>query len=240
MHFDDPSALAQPFSVDVGLLQGQGRSTVTLRNQGDNQLDDFGVSSNSTGMVHSEQMFNLGGTLDWQSPEGEPPTLENNTRLKFSGVLLIRRRPPSSDARQPGAEIPSGDEKPANESAWIGELAAGGKAVVEFKSHDAVEAEIDAARERAPLTTSHRAEGALSLRRLTDIADDHQTLRPGDVRMIAWRHASDESGMPGLHVVPAASQARRATLVVANLAFGAEPARADQNLRAEVQPTTSD
>ena len=31
IRFDDPSALAQPFSFDRPVLAGQGRSTVTLR-----------------------------------------------------------------------------------------------------------------------------------------------------------------------------------------------------------------
>ena len=91
VHFADSSAVAQPFSVDVKLLQGQSRSTVTMRVTGDRQLDGYPVRSNSTGMVHSEQMFDMGGSLNFQQSEGQQPVLENNTKLKLSGVALFRR-----------------------------------------------------------------------------------------------------------------------------------------------------
>ena len=54
---------------------------MTLRSQGDQRLNDFVVASNSTGMVHSEQMIDLGGAFDWQDP-----------RLTSLASCPIRRR----------------------------------------------------------------------------------------------------------------------------------------------------
>jgi hypothetical protein len=62
---------------------------------------------------------------------------------------------------------------------------------------------------------------------LTDVAENHDWLAPGDVRLVAWR----EGGVGGMSIVPAAAQARRATLVVANLQFGTRTPRPDANTR---------
>ena len=126
VHFDDPSSVAQPFAVDLKLLQGQRHSTVTLRNVGENLLTDFMVSSNSTGMVHSEQMFDLAGSLVWNTPPDEPASLENNTSLKLSGVVLVRRR---LDDRK----------RVIDESTWLGDVVSGAKVDVTFQPHDAVQ-----------------------------------------------------------------------------------------------------
>src|SRR4029078_9406558 len=84
VHFDDPSALAQPFALDRPVLPGQGRTDVVLRSMSDQQLDGFTVSSTSTGMVHSEQMVSLNGTLDWHPLPDGSSHVENNSRLKLS------------------------------------------------------------------------------------------------------------------------------------------------------------
>jgi hypothetical protein len=218
VHFDDPSSVAQPFAVDLRLLQGQRHSTVMFRNVGEHQLTDYMVSSNSTGMVHSEQMFDLAGSLDWQSSPDQPARLENNTNLKLSGVALVRRR--LDDAK-----------RVVDETAWLGDLPRGAKVDVTFEPHDA--ASLAAARDRSPLTTGDRPEGSLSLRRLVAFAESHQSLEPGDVRLVAWQ----DQKLAGVRIEPAAAQARRATLVVANLQFGTPAAPVpDANQRAQPDP----
>ena len=219
VHFDDPSAVAQPFAADVARLSGQASETVTLRNFGDSQLDDYLVSSNTTGMVHSEQMVSLGGKLIWRNAPDELPSIENGTALKLYGVTLLRRRL-------------SGDQG-VDESCWIGDLASGAKAVVHFSPHQSNRKQLAAARELSPLTERERAEGALSLRPLLRVAEDYGWLEVGDVRLVGWR---DES-LAGIHVQPAADQVRKAMLVVAHLQFGASAPKPDRNLRAEPKPT---
>jgi hypothetical protein len=218
VHFDDPSAVAQPFSVDWKLLRGQAPSTVALRTVGDRSLDDYLVSSNSTGMLHSEQMFNLGGSLSWHGFGDAPATLENNTNLRLSGVAIVRCRLNAlSEA--------------VGESAWVGDLPPGAKVVVTFQARD--ERRMNDARDQSPLTREDPPEGGLSLRRLIDGAQDHQSLRPGDVRLVAWQ----DQPLKGMRIEPAASQARRATLVVAQLQFSPEePPTPDVNLRTQAFP----
>jgi hypothetical protein len=215
VHFDDPLALAQPFSVDIELLRDQGHSTVALASVGDLQLRGFPVSSNSTGMVHSEQMFDMGGSLVWRAESQDSPTLENNTKLDLSGVAIIRRR--QDDENETSAEL-----------AWLGDVAAGARLEVVFRPYD--EAELDRLREQSPVTGSMSGEGRLSLRRLVDCAQDLSSLPAGDVRLVAWR----EGELGSVRIEPAAPQARRTTLVVANLQFAQGPTPLpDQNLRAE-------
>ncbi|REK12396.1 MAG: hypothetical protein DWQ37_11685, partial [Planctomycetota bacterium] len=56
--FDDPSALALPFATEVSLANVSSRE-VTFTALGDHELDGYNVPSNSTGMVHSEQLCEL-------------------------------------------------------------------------------------------------------------------------------------------------------------------------------------
>ena len=220
VQFDNPSAVALPFSPNVDLLQNQARSTVTLRKVGENQLDDYSVRSNSTGMIHSEQMLEMGGTLDWQVSDDTSGTVENNTKLKLSGVALVRRR-----ASVEGKPIAG---EPVDEAAWVGDLKPGARADVHFRTLE--DSDLDNQLERSPLTAEKPAENTLSLRQLVLLAQDHRTLGRDDVRLVGWR----EEGLPGVRVVPAASQERRATLVVANLSFGNGPTpRHDSNVRIE-------
>ncbi len=167
VHFDDPNAVAQPFSVDVRLLQGQAHATVALRRDGEPFLSDFVVSSNSTGMVHSEQMLELGGALVWQPGDDDTAKLENNTRLPLSGVAILRRV-----AGEP-------------QWAWLGEVPAGQHAEVHFEPFDKDVRQ--QARDKSPLTQSDEAAGELSLRRMVDFAEDPRLVEPGEVRLVGWR-----------------------------------------------------
>ncbi|MEX0675832.1 MAG: hypothetical protein WD063_02075 [Pirellulales bacterium] len=218
VRFDEPSAVAQPFSLNQQVLYRQSSSRVTFSTVGDHDLTDYPVTSNSTGMIHSEQMFDTGGGIAWDSGDGAAPTVENNTKLKLSGAVVIRRRV--------GA-----DGRAVDESAWLGDLAPGGKVAVQFRGHNAKQ--LAAARKRDSLSADNRSDAALSLRRLIDCAEDHRALEPGEARLVA----SYDGGLGGMQVSPAASQVRRATLLVAHLQFGApEPPRPDANLRAKPPP----
>ena len=97
VHFDDPSALALPLALDQTVAVGEGRSDVTLETATDVQLENFMVSSNSTGMVHSEQMISLNGAFDSREPADAAPSIENNSRLALEGVAIVRRRKIDAD-----------------------------------------------------------------------------------------------------------------------------------------------
>ncbi len=227
VHFADPSALAQPFARDRSLPLGEGRSTVSLRSAADQQLTDFVVSSNSTEMVHSEQMVNLNGALDWRQPAEAAPTLENSTRLSLSGVAVLRCR-----AAEAGEVAAPDDAESIVEGAWVGDLAPGDKVEVDWLDFDTAREEIDAGRETSAVTAKKPPDGALSLRGLIDLAEEPGALQPGDVRLVGWYDA----GLPGVEADPSAPQARRKTMVLANLRFGDKPAMPDVNLRAVSQP----
>jgi hypothetical protein len=227
VHFADPSALAQPFARDRSRPLGEGRSTVSLRSAADQQLTDFVVSSNSTEMVHSEQMVNLNGAIDWRHPADAAPTLENNTKLSLTGLAVLRRR--AVDEGE--AEAPA-DAESIVEGAWIGDLAPGEKVEVDWLDFDTAREAIDAGRETSPVTAKKPPDGALSLRGLIDLAEEPHALQPGDVRLVGWYDA----GLPGAEADPNAPQARRKTMVLANLRFGDKPAARDLNLRAISEP----
>jgi hypothetical protein len=223
VHFEDPSALAQPLARDRQRPIGQGRTTVMLRSGADQQLSDFVVSSNSTEMVHSEQMVELGGAVVWRESAGAPPVVENNTRLKLLGAALIRRRSAS-----PG-EAPAADDdlETVTDAAWLGEIAPGAKAEVTWQPLEDAKTAIDAGREASDVTAAKPPDGVLSLRRLLQLAEDPRSLGPDDVRLVAWY----DEGLPGVEADPRAPQARRKTLVLVNLRFGERPAARDQSLR---------
>lgn len=213
VEFDDTTALAQPFSPDSVVIADQTISTVTLRTASHRQLDGYPVSSNSTGMVHSEQMVDVGGELRWIVQADQLPRVENQTKLKLSGAAVLRST--RYDARHV-----------VDEAAWLGELLPGATADVRFQKYDK-ELLVDA-RDSDELTSVELVKGSLNLRRMIDCAEDIQRLPAGQVRLVAWR----EGSLAGQSIEPSAAQARRATLVVANLQYSSLlPARPDESLR---------
>jgi len=94
VQFDDPSALVQPFATeaDFELVSGQEHATVTFHRDENVRLSGFPVSSNSTGMIHSEQMLDVGGGLSMQGADGPQPRITNGTKLTLRDVGLVRRR----------------------------------------------------------------------------------------------------------------------------------------------------
>jgi len=218
VQFDGRSALAQPFSADVQLLRDQGVSTVALRDGQGRELSQFPVSSNATGMVHSEQMVDAGGGVDWQATVGGSFALANNTDWQLSGAVILRRGDDEDDDNQ-------------NDWAWLGDVAPAANVGVSFAPYDP--GALARARDQAPLTAANPAGGVLSLRRLLDCAEMMAALEPGEVRLVAWR----DDGVSGMRIDPAAPQARRATMVVAHLAYAAwEPPRPDAGLRPSPAP----
>lgn len=213
VEFDDTTALAQPFSPDSMVIADQTVSTVTLRSGSHRQLDDYPVSSNSTGMVHSEQMVDVGGALRWIAPADQPPTVQNQTKLKLSGTAVIK------STRYTARHV-------VDEAAWLGELLPGASAEVRFQKYD--QELLTDARASETLTSAEFVKGTLNLRRMLDCAQDIKSLASGEVRLVAWREGSPA----GQTIEPSAAQARQATLVVANLQYPSlSPARPDESLR---------
>jgi len=213
VQFDSRSAVAQPFSPDVELLQDQGVSTVVLQSGDEPHLRSFPVSSNATGMLHTEEMFELDGPLVL-SESADRLLLENHTGFALSGAAILRR----------GQD----EDQVAGEMAWLGEVGAGATREVVFEPYRA--RPLQRARAANSLTASRRLEGSLSLVRLLRCTEDLAALEPGEVRLVAWY----DGAMEGMRIEPSAPQARRATLVIAHLGFAPlEPPAPDLSLRVD-------
>ena len=191
--FDDDSALIGPFPNGEEVKDFQRRRTMTLRWEGNVTAKGFDVSSNSTGFVHSEQMFDLGGSIRLAGAAGVE-RIVNGSTLSLEGAVVIRQ----------GVL-----EKSPLMAAWIGDLAPGDDALLEFTQRT------PSARDRQEAAASSGESPDLKLKALLKLAYNHRPLKPGESRLIAWSSVE----VPGMTVTPIASQVRRATLVVVHLAY---------------------
>lgn len=208
LRFDDPSAVALPFASGQKMLLGQGRTTVEFRrarkaasDEEDAEismvnLEGLEISSNTTGMVHSEEMIGVEGGVKWEHLGGQRYKVSNNTRLALQG-----------------AGVASGEWQ-----AWLGALEPGAAKTVELKPWPKQETRLwEQELDSSPITARQSAQDGLHLRKLMLLAQ--QTTPDDEFRLIAW---TDEE-LKGLSVLPAASQSRQLALVVAHLGYGPEP-----------------
>jgi len=213
LKLDDPSAVALPFSPDRERLAGQSSAEVKLSTVGDRELRGFSVASNSTGMVHGEQMFPLGGQFRCLVSDEGQLSVENGSSIPLSGAAVIRRK-------VEGTRL-------VNETAWLGRIEPGATAISKFTRHDS---KLQAKRrDRESLTSPvEAASGQLNLRTLIDRVEDHRVLAAGEVRLVAWH----DGILGNQQVSPPAAQRRGASVVVAHLQYApaSNPAR-DINLR---------
>ncbi|MCA9214050.1 MAG: hypothetical protein KDB27_13355 [Planctomycetales bacterium] len=225
--FSDSSALALPFgSRDFADKTDQ---TVTLRmgggktGEGDDakrtkvRLQGFSVDSNNSGMVHSEQMFDLGGKMSIQETNAGLEVL-NNTDYSLNDAAVATR----IDG--------------AIHVAWIGTLEAQQKKTVHLQAFGGDRVDFSEW-DQNDLTMRDPPEGELRLRNLLEMALSRARLNDGDVRMTGW---TDEE-LPGLVISPRASQTTSRTVFVANLRYGVFPApRSDANLLTRVRTADDD
>jgi len=206
--FDNPTALAQPFPSGAEQLRGQARADVELERAEKVTLHGLPVLSNSVGVVHSEQMFDLEGSLRLESDRQRPGAWQifNGTRLDLQGVGVLQ---------------PQG-------AAWVGELPAGATAPLEFELALAGAA-WQGQRNASPETAAEATPGVTHLRALVEFAENQRA--PGEWRLVAWTRQE----LAGLSIEPRAAQQRSATVVVAHLRPGELPPRErDRASRAEV------
>jgi hypothetical protein len=199
----------------VERLLGQGISTVSFSRDNNVGLRGFAVRSNSTGMLHTEEMRHIGGAIVVHSePRGE--VVENKSNVALRDVGVVRRAA--------GRVFDAADSV---EVAWIGELAPKGKATLKFMRVSDARALLKQWQD-SPVTSTQRTEGEVSLLRLLDLARDPRRMFPGDMKLIGW---TDED-LGGIEFSPRPSQSTLRTIVIANLAYAplAEP-QPDENTR---------
>jgi hypothetical protein len=219
VNFDDPNALAQPLGdPEFEKLSGQSSSTVSFTRDRNVGLRGFLVQSNSTGMLHTEEMRHIGGAIVLQS-EPQGLVVINKSTLPLRDVGIVRRLP---NGEAQGAE--------AIEVAWIGELEP-------QKNRKVVFVRVTDARallrewQKSPVTSTRRAEGEVSLLRLLDLARDPRRMFPGDMKLIGWTDAD----LGGIEFRPRPSQSTLRTLVIANLEYSPPaPPVPDENTRLAV------
>ncbi|MEQ8785458.1 MAG: hypothetical protein RIC55_04135 [Pirellulaceae bacterium] len=225
MAMSDESSLAQPFAVNPGGTQvGREIQSLSFRHDAENVLSGFQVASNSTGMLHSEQMFALGGAMSLRGNEENGWSVENGSSLALSDVAVLR--------------LNAGGRP---EIAWLGDLAAKTSVLARFEPAPTGQLQ-PVAWEQSPATAKPADENSevVSLWRLLDLATRRLRLLPGEVRLIGW---TDDS-LRGVEFHPDASQVTARTLVLAHLRPAElPPARPDVNRNYKRQPqarTTKD
>jgi hypothetical protein len=172
------------------------------------------VPSNTTNMVHSEQMLPLTGAirLDRSVSQGRQQ-IENRSELTLHSVAIVERtasakETSTADAMPPGLR-----------GLWIGELRPGESRPASFALPIAV------GQDESPFAEERAAEERLqnvprlNLEPLFRLALDVNSFEPGERRLVA---RVDEV-LAGETVSPAASQVRGAVLVVAHLDYGPAP-----------------
>ncbi len=171
------------------------------------ELTGFPVASNSTAMIHTEQMIDLGGAIIYSSENGAA-RIVNQTGLTFDNAKVLRM---TADKKLQAAVL--GQFPPT----------AAGR-TLEFRdvpsAPDVSPTAPEVAPADAPRATSADGARSLSLEGLSALVETPHGFHPGDVRLVATL----DSALPGMDIAPAASQtARGAVLVVAHLHFAPLP-----------------
>jgi hypothetical protein len=197
-----------PTSSDPGSASAEAAAVNTYERYDAVRLTDVFVPSNTTNMVHSEQMFALDGPIRLGRSQSQGRLqIENQSSFALASVALVERT--SREAEQGGAT-------PALQGVWIGELRPGESRPAIFAPPIAVE------KDAAPFDDERAAEEMLqkaprlNLEPMFRLALDVTSFEPGEKRLVA----RIDDVLPGETASPAASQIRGAVLVVAHLDFG--------------------
>jgi hypothetical protein len=222
--FANMTTLAAPFPADESfrMLRGQGMQDIDFQRYDDVRLAGLPISSNSTGMVHSEQMMTLDGAIRLgQSTARRGDQIENRSKLELDSVCVVRRPLPED-------RVPAGVKLYGK---WIGKMLPGQSMPISLQRIDPEDKEIPFARDRRAEQPARRGD-QLNLEPMFKLALDPQHMEPGETRLVA----RIDQVLPGEEITPSASQVKGATLVVAHLAYApAPPPRPDKNTRQDVK-----
>ncbi|MCU0983059.1 MAG: hypothetical protein MUF25_28190, partial [Pirellulaceae bacterium] len=204
--FESDSALAMPFPHHVPYAPGLHESFTDVRFRRDQQLilSGFQVASNSTGLVHSEQMQDLGGSVQLLGQDASNWSVVNNTKLLLQDTGVLYRTSAGKMAL-----------------AWVGRLEPAQAAKLTFRPAESAAAYLANASEEARQT----------LPRLLDLACHGASLQEGDVRLVAWTSQSPpglairpQASQESLHTLVLVHLRRHAL----------PPPRGDRNLKSDL------
>lgn len=117
VRFEDTTGLALPFKSQAGKGVRTGRMLrpVYLERTVDNRLRDFLIQSNTTGMLHNENVLDLGGSFEWQR-QGDQWQLSNGSQFDLLESGIVGRDSEGQWLR-----------------GWVGDLAAGSQVEVKLE-----------------------------------------------------------------------------------------------------------
>lgn len=213
----DPGGLVLPFPNvdDPNKFRMRDQRPLLFSRGAETTLTGYSVQSNYTGLIHSEQMVDLGGGISLVDTSGGRFTLTNRTPLTLRDVAVLRRL----------GKVGPGARFDVVEIASPGTLTPGAKASLQFIRRELVPNQNSPSTKEqdgdSPLRRIGLTPDGLDLQSLVEVAADAGQLRPGQMRLLA---AIDQQ-IPGLEIRHAPPQNKFATLVVANLKydFGQDP-----------------
>ncbi len=198
--FDDDRAVALPFPVR-DLTQDDrpflaSRHEVLFRRDKKVGLFGYPVLSNSTGMIHAEQMIDVAGQIQLTEDSDSHWSIENHSPWRLSGIVVAR-------GTQQGVQL-----------AGAGQLPVGESLALRFDQESSDMAEKLA---QGPVVTTVVGQGGdIEFGELYRMAVDAKQFATGDVRLIAW--TDQEVG--GMNVRPRSTQQVYRTLIIQQLRYG--------------------
>ncbi len=225
--FGNMTTLIAPFPAnsnasDFQLLSGQDLTPVNFQRYDHVQLTGLPISSNSTGMVHSEQMLTLDGPIKIaKSTATKREQIENLSKMDLHSVCVLKKLTPE--------EVEQQTDKHEFEGRCVGDLLPGQSIPVPKTAVNTNKPLF--AEDRAAETRTQRRD-RLNLEQLFQLALDPKNIESGETRLVA---RFDEV-LPGQAITPSASQIRGAALVVVHLRYAPlQPPVKDSNTRQEIK-----
>lgn len=219
MRFEDPSALVQPFAISAQYNRStinRGRREVHFRQDANLHLTGLQVDSNSTNLVHAEQMSDAAGAIDLLGDEASGWRIKNGTEMTLRDAGILRR---SLAGELYGC--------------YLAEIKPGVTAALKFRElNQSWLDEWDKTTVFQSVDESERVLGELRLGRFATLAAKQLHLHRGGARLIAW----SPQEMPGVAYSPDAPQVNGMSFVLAHLARGPlPPPEVDKNVIEDVK-----
>ncbi len=214
---EDPTSVMIPFSTEPTYIRRTHDQLplVTMRRDRLVRMSGFAVESNSTGIVHTEQMYDLQGSLAAVPLADDAWQLTNGTQVALRDAYLLGK---SERGEWRGVRI--GTVEPQQQ-------------LVANLATFATEKELTALWQDSAVLSGKRGEADdVTLGWLRHTATFDAPLAPGDLRLIAW---TDED-WPGVTITPVANQSTTRTLILAHLHRGPRfVPKPDANLYSDVR-----
>jgi hypothetical protein len=227
--FDQANTVATPFPVgeEDNKKLGDRLFEVSFDRRADTMLRGLAVSSNSTRMMHAEQMFDLEGPLKLGKSSRNDQQVENHSGLDLRNVAVVHRF------------FKKDSDQPSYNACLIGDLRHGKSAVLGFTPLDLSSQKLPFAKERAQEARGDRSERMnvdQLLRLVYQFPQDHDLryAHREEYRLVGQIDAV----LPGAEAAPTASQVQGVTVVLAHLEYGdPPPAKPDANSVDDVEVT---